>query len=408
MRGRLFLAVAVLIFGAGSAFSQATEEQPSLLSSATATADAESTMLTNPFSNPEGMLDRLVIVRTADEFASGTLNRVKVENDPYPRVVLADDNRSRFPRSGSWISPQIEADYPFTEFLPSWNVDASEETGFAFSARVRIAETGEWSPWLYMGQWGKTLHYPSKTISFEDGKVNVDNIRLERPADAFQLRANLYSFDLTGEAVPALRLYAASYSGVVEDKELYRQLKERVIVDGPWARSLPVPFYAQYNNGEAIRGETCSPTSTSMLISYRGIGASPLENCMEIYDPEYGIFGNWARAVARASELGLEGWLTRVRDLDQVKQYIAAGQPIIASIKFREGEFPSNPMKSTNGHLIVIRGLTEDGDAIVNDPAHREAGNGIVYKWEELKEAWVGRGGVAYIIGNPVNGRHGR
>ena len=72
--------------------------------------------------------------------------------------------------------------------------------------------------------------------------------------------------------------------------------------------------------------------------------------------------------------------------------------PVIASIAFRRGEFSSNVIERTGGHLIVVRGLTPDGDAIVNDPASRDRGDGVVYIAEELARAWFGHGGVAYII----------
>lgn len=123
-----------------------------------------------------------------------------------------------------------------------------------------------------------------------------------------------------------------------------------------------------------------------------------MENALAIYDPENALFGNWNRAIARAGDVGLDGWLTRTRDWDQVKASIAAGQPLIASIAFREGEFPSNVLNRTGGHLIVVRGLTPEGDAIVNDPASADKGDGVVYVAEELQRAWFGHGGVTYVI----------
>jgi hypothetical protein len=55
-------------------------------------------------------------------------------------------------------------------------------------------------------------------------------------------------------------------------------------------------------------------------------------------------------------------------------------------------------MQQTAGHLIVIRGVTKEGDLIVNDPASKDKGNGAVYKAKELEIAWFGHGGVGYII----------
>jgi hypothetical protein len=139
-----------------------------------------------------------------------------------------------------------------------------------------------------------------------------------------------------------------------------------------------------------------------MVLHYWGIDRPTLEHAYAIYDSEYDLFGNWARAVQRAGELGLDGWLQRFRHWDQIKAQIAQGHPVIASIAFKRGEFPSAVIPRTNGHLIVIRGFTESGDVIVNDPASREKGNGVIYKADELANAWFGHGGVGYVIRKPT------
>jgi hypothetical protein len=123
-----------------------------------------------------------------------------------------------------------------------------------------------------------------------------------------------------------------------------------------------------------------------------------VKNAAAIYDPEHALFGNWMRATQRAGELGLEAWVDRFRDWDQVRQVLAAGAPIIASIQFKAGKFPSAVSKSSDGHLIVIRGFAPDGNVIVNDPASREKGNAAHYNPQELAPAWFGHGGVAYRI----------
>lgn len=317
-------------------------------------------------------------------------------------TLILDDDRDRFPRNGTWISSEVETPFPFTELVPSWMLDTPEDTGIAFEFRVRSHDSGEWSPWLYLGQWGRTIHWPARTIRFEHGRVNTDYIILQQPADAYQARVRLFSYDIPTKENPQLNRLSVVTSGIIhDDEERARFQTADLLSTTDWARDIPVPFTAQRSNGPEIGGSTCSPTSVKMVMDYHGVELPAFDVAMEIYDREYGIFGNWARAVAFASNHGLDSRLTRIRDWNQVKEYISNGQPIIASIRFEEGTFPSNPMRRTNGHLIVIRGLTSDGDAIVNDPAHIELGDGIVYNAEELAQAWIERGGVAYIIGPP-------
>ena len=103
-----------------------------------------------------------------------------------------------------------------------------------------------------------------------------------------------------------------------------------------------------------------------------------------------------------AGSMGLDAWLERFGSMDDVRARVVRGQPVVASIRFGSGEFPSNVMDATAGHLIVIRGFNEAGDAIVNDPASKERGEGIVYNADDLARAWFGgAGGVAYIIRSP-------
>src|SRR5205814_294068 len=111
--------------------------------------------------------------------------------------------------------------------------------------------------------------------------------------------------------------------------------------------------------------------------------------------------GNWGRSVSRAGELGLDAYLTRFRNWDQVHEKIAQGTPVIASIRFKPGTVKGFLYEETAGHLLVIRGFKANGDLIVNDPASRDKGNGVIYKPEEMAKAWFDNGGVGYVMEKP-------
>jgi len=172
-----------------------------------------------------------------------------------------------------------------------------------------------------------------------------------------------------------------------------------------WARSLEVPYFPQGDNADPITGMTCSPTSVSMVLHYWGVTRPPMENCVAIWDDRNDIFGNWSNATQRAGELGMDAWLERFRNWEQVKAKIAQGQPIVASILYEKGTFHESEAlekRETGGHLLVIRGFTPGGDVIVNDPANRKIGNGLVLSARGMGHAWFGRGGVGYIIRPPA------
>lgn len=363
----------------------------------------------NSLANPPGMVDRLVAVDSPLAWAGGTFAGVRLLGNSPARVLLAAGPGEEYPRSGAWTSPVIEADVDFTELLPSWNAEVPPETGLR--AEVRVRHTGlwrrvDWSPWLTVGSWGRTPPVKARRgrdpYSYDHGVVHVDYLALNRPADAFQLRVRLFSFAADDTSLsPALRRLTACYSGVVTDPGRRAALSLPPLFAGRWDRDLPVPFRTQKDAPRPLRGEICSPTSVSMVLAYWGVDRPTVEHALAIYDPEHGIFGNWGRAVQRAGELGLDAWLTRFRDWGAVRAEVARGRPVIASIRFGPGEFPSAVLPETDGHLIVVRGFTPAGDVIVNDPASRERGEGAVYKADELARAWFGRGGVGYVLSGP-------
>jgi hypothetical protein len=354
----------------------------------------------NPLAGRTNMVDRLDFIDSTEAFDRATLQHVALATTRPAQVVLSDQRPKSFPRSGTWTSDVVRTAMAFTELIPSWNATVPPNTGVAFHVKTRDAKTGEWSPWLYMGQWGRTpaTDPDDRLGEFDHGMVRIDTLVLDRPADAYQIRATLLSFDLNRNINPSVRRIAISYSGQVDDAEKRARLVEDVKLTGDWARSLPIPFRAQGAEAKPLAGQVCSPTSTSMVMAWAGVDRPTEENALAIYDEQHDMFGNWNRAVQRAGSLGLDAWLTRFRNWDQVKAQIAQSQPVIASIKFKKGEFPSALYNETAGPLIVIRGFTKSGDIIVNDPASRAKGDGVVYKADELAKAWFGAGGVGYII----------
>lgn len=304
-------------------------------------SDSEEAMpsTSNVLVNPEGVVDRIVFLDTAEVFEAGASTRAAF--DPQMGgIVLRDERERGFRRNGLWDSPEVEADFPFTEFIPSWNATTPQRTGISFFARVRDAETAEWSPWLFFGEWGETVTRPTRQVRFDGGVVHTDVLKLDRPADAFQVRARFEAFALGGFQMPYVRRIAASYSGVIEDDAERERLTLVPEIEGEWARSLEVPFIGQHSAPSEIGGSICSPTSVTMVMGYWGIERPLVENALEVYDPNYGIFGNWVRGTQLAASHGLDGWVTRMRSYDDVKAWIARGVPVIASIRFREGEFP--------------------------------------------------------------------
>ncbi len=357
----------------------------------------------NPLSLRNDFADKLDLFDSAGAFNAGSLTRaVLINSTDGAYLSLADTREKAFPRQGVWVSPIVKTAFDFEELMPSYNAFTPSNTGVRLQARVRDTHTGAWSPWLYFGRWGRTVidgKDDQVVTTFDGGTVKTDVLLLTNPADAYQVRFSLQSLTADAAAAPIVRRIAVSYSGPVADSAQRARFLAPITTPVRGAKVLAVPFIAQGDAPTSIIGDVCSPTSLTMVAAYGGAARPLSENALAIYDDEAGIFGNWNRAVQRAGELGLDAWLTRFRNWDQVRAMIAINQPVVASIRFEKGAMPNNPIYQENdGHLIVIRGFNADGDVVVNDPASRAKGNSVVYKASELAAAWFGAGGVGYIV----------
>lgn len=351
------------------------------------------TILSQPLPEPLAMADHL---DTFTLFTTGTFVRTAAQGERFSPLVLSDA-RNQFPRTGHWISPEMATQFGAIDFLPSYNPHCPPETGVRLDLRTRDAKSGRWSPWLYLGSWGKVLSSPdSRTIQTDTAKVHIDYLTLSSPADAYQARVTFHSFSLDPAINPTLRRLNIHYSGPLADAPI------RPVADSPIPPSfdIPVPFRAQGAPliPKPLRPEICSPTSVSMVMQYFGIDQATPENALAIYDAEYDLFGNWGRAVAYAGQHGLDAHLRRFRNFDDVRAVLAQGQPLIASIRFKKGQCPSFVFAQSAGHLLVIRGYSQDGRFIVNDPASQDKGERALYAAEDMQKAWLTHGGVAYII----------
>jgi hypothetical protein len=122
-----------------------------------------------------------------------------------------------------------------------------------------------------------------------------------------------------------------------------------------------------------------------------------------VYDHGYDGTGNWAFNTAYAATLVAgDSYVTRLRDLREAEDYIAAGIPLVVSIAFGRNQLAGAPISASNGHLLVVVGFEADGDVVVNDPAGAtNAAVRRVYDRAQLERVWIAAsGGTAYVIRN--------
>jgi hypothetical protein len=328
-------------------------------------------------------------------------------------VVLASGTR------GTWTSTWLEAGFPFSQVIASWNAATPSGTWIEVEMQARTAALRE-TRWWRMGTWA----YGDDTMrrTSIDGQADADGVV---QTDTFQTRAEkmtAYRLRLTlarsanTTATPNVRRIGA----VVSDTRSYaprypspRYVDRSIELAVPkYSQEIHAGEFPEYDGG----GEAwCSPTSTEMVVEYWGKRPSPTElswvgpyadpqidyAARYTYDAAYRGTGNWPFNTAYAGRFGLEGYVHQLRSLNEAERYIAAGVPLVASLTHAPGALPGFLNNAgTAGHLLVIVGFTAPGDVIANDPAAlSNATVRRIYPRAAFERSWVGgSGGVVYVI----------
>lgn len=324
--------------------------------------------------------------------------------------------------------PAVEASFPFTALIPSWNVDLPAGASVSVYASVRIAEGGMWTPYYSFGTWSSDdgARRSAGGQSNEFGNVSVDTLSLNRPADAFRLR-----FDFAGAppgssgSHPPIFLAGGTYSAGTLAADRASEAGAEAVGSSDFSstdvRSEPaivpggielpgVPSISQYGFAEG-KG-WCSPTCLAMAASYwrSRVGNAPADPtglvpaiARGVYDQEYGGCGNWSFNAAYAGSLGFSAAVVRFSSLDAVEALIGAGIPVAASISW-DGEkgrpLAGAPLPRSSGHLTLIVGFDGSGDPIMREPAAPDAASvRRSYHRAQFQLRWLeASGGAVYII----------
>ncbi len=271
---------------------------------------------------------------------------------------------------------------PFDRLLVSWNGWSPDDVA-AFKVQVRFPSGSGWSPWLTMGYWKDMMFSAYGNTGYEGGYIDYDYAVLEDYVDQVQLRVHLKR-QHPGLASPSLHKLAITAS----DHRTTANLDLAAIInDDPPEIFIPTDFVCQYDVDPEIGGSICSPTSVVMILRSYGITVDPYIFALDNYDPYWGIFGIWPRAIQNGSQCGLDGELRRYRTWSEAYEVLAAGGRIAMSV--------GPPLYS--GHLMMLAGFNAYGTPIVHDPA-RQNGYAYVYSKSSLSASWFNKGGVGYTF----------
>ncbi len=316
---------------------------------------------------------------------------------------------SNLPRSAWYVSPEITPSkgQRFNEALLSWNIDVNDQdptSAAVVQLQVGDSTQGFWSPWLSLGTVGAgAVSEGDYSIFFEDeqtkirGKVEID-IFTSKQNTFDRMRYRVRAF---GSSVVTIRNIAITLSNTTQSNS-NRPLAAPSV--GPEIPRLGLPFLSQKTSDEKLSGRLCSPTSLAMVLNHAGANCTVQTASERVYDNRFDLYGNWPRNVQAAWGMGVPGMLVRFDDFAQARAVLQAGVPIIASIRVEKGELPAAPYPSTEGHLIVIEGMTASGDLLVLDPAVSDEKQGRrVYPAKDMAKVWLqGSEGTSYLLSGPI------
>ena len=361
---------------------------------------------------------------TRAELRSGDLTGVRVKRG----ALVLDDTPARARRldgrrydAGRWTSPWTSPAFALTELIASWDARTPGDSWIEVSVRGRDAQ-GRTSSWDVLGRWAAgDRSFRRTSVGGQDddlADVAVDTWRAHAAEGlaSWQLRVALMR--RAGASSPSPRVDAigavATRLREVESVPTSRPGVARgVVLDVPrYSQMVHDGHYPAYGGG----GEAwCSPTSVAMVLGYydalppkRAWSFVPAGHpqpwvdaiARSTYDAAYRGTGNWPFNTAYAATRTGRAFVTRLRSMKEAERFIAAGIPLVISVAFGRGELSGAPISSTNGHLLVVVGFTDDGDVVVNDPAAAtNAGVRRTYDRGQLENVWLPEsGGLTYVI----------
>jgi hypothetical protein len=322
--------------------------------------------------------------------------------------------------SSTWVSPVFAPGFAFTELVASWNAETTATT--LVEVDMQASPDGAyWTKWYVMGLWtyeDTAFHRTSVGGQGDnDGYVAIDTFVAGKvPMTSYRLQVTLTRAS-AADASPTVRALGAMASAPPKKFSVPSSRTHTGAATLPhavptYSQEIHIGQFPEYDGG----GEAwCSPTSTTMVLGYWGqypsaadmtwIPAAYADPWVDYaarytFDYHYDGAGNWPFNTAYAARFGLDAFVTRLRSLNEAEAFIRAGIPLVASIAVDSNKLDGFPFKGSNGHLLVIAGITAEGNVLANDPAApSDATVARVYDRAQFEDAWLNHsGGIVYVI----------
>lgn len=340
---------------------------------------------------------RTSVFASAESFAHTTGDGARFD-DRLGGFRLQDDAAGGYRREGSVTSEPLQFNAGFNRVVPSWNADCPTGTWIRVELQSSADRGKTWSAWYDLAAWGDPavvgrLPRDSRVKKDAFGRVDEDTLELDQPANRLRYRITLHSE--RPEVTPLVTLVAIA----VADRTRPAAADD---TPGPaWGREVATEFRSQTVENADLSWRVCGPTSATMALTAYGVSLPVADVARAAWDDLNGIYGNWPFLAAAASRMMRENadslpktpgrtpkfqaFVLWSPDWKDAEREILNGNPCIVSIRSDPGELRGAPYDSTDGHLILLRGFTKEGNPICNDPAaSREVNGRVVYDRQEL------------------------
>ncbi len=247
--------------------------------------------------------------------------------------------------------------------------------GLMLSAAIAYASRGTWRPWV------EALQRPA--IPVATPFTSPTSTTLPRPASASTTTAGGVATTTRSPAKPPKPVPATTTVAVTDPFEFSGPR--------PVEMNLAVPFMLQApkQNWDMPYQEACEEASLLMTVNFlngRSTDFSPDESdrlILDLVDYETRQGDPPDVTLSRIADIarnryGLRTRLTSVTSIDQIKNAVANGYPVIIPAS---GKALKNPNFRNGGppyHMVVVKGYLSDGRIITNDPGTRK-GKEYVY-----------------------------
>lgn len=297
-----------------------------------------------------------------------------------------------------WEIEKKELPY-FSQLLFSWNALRAKGY-FSFWVQARDGVTKRWYNWHQMAQWGidNKGEKVQRSLQSESKRgTRYVYVRLEMPsyrlADAFRIKIKAHQ----GANISDIKRVTVN---IVNLKKFSSEVNSTVLTQLPSVHISRVPQRSQMVLKHPRYDSLCSPTSTTMLVSYLlQKNLDPRDIAQGVYDHGLGVYGSWPFNVAHAFEV-CEGKIAfhveRLASFKDLHSHLLQGMPVVVSVR---GPLKDAPLPYAKGHLLIVVGYNKRFKKVLcQDPAFgSDDETAVAYDLKHFLRAWERSHRLAYV-----------